>query len=720
MRAAISMILATLVVSACEKSPEPMKNEAITGVETPAIPPPVAQKRDHELTGHGETRNDPYYWMRDDDREDPDVLAYLNAENAYAKSILSRSGDLEQRLFDEMVAMEKPDDSSVPYRDGDYWYYARYEEGLDHPIFARRHGSEDGEDEVLLDENELAEGYDYYRIGSTAASPDHSLMAFAADKVSRRNYDIQIKDLETGEILPDLIPHSSTALAWAADNEHLFYVRREEESLIPNEVWRHKLGTDVSEDVLIYREDDSQYVAFVYPSRDKQFIIVGLFSTLQTEFRLIPTNEPLAEPTIFLPRRDGHEYQALFAGDTAYVLTNNDAENFRIMSTQVADSQDESSWKEVVPHRDDVFISDVSVLDNYLVLQETESGINRLQVIPLDGSDPFYVSSDEPAYSAAIDNNPNLDTNVLRYSYSSLTTPETIYDLDLSSNERVQKKRDYAGDDFDPADYGTAREYAIASDGERVPVTLLYRKGTKPDGSHPLYILGYGSYGSWYEPEFRSTVLPLVDRGFVFAIAHIRGGQEMGRRWYDDGKLLNKKNTFTDFIDVANYLVERGWGAEGQVVGMGRSAGGLLIGAVANMAPDAFDVLVTAVPFVDVITTMQDESIPLTTFEYDEWGNPADKEYFEYMMSYSPYDQVEAKDYPHLIVSTGLWDSQVQYWEPAKWVARLRANKTDDNLLVFYTDMSAGHGGGAGRFDRLRDTAREHAFVLDVFGIAEQ
>lgn len=718
MRTGILLLMGVFTLAACEHNSSLGPDDGASSKSSQLIPP-VADTREHLLTSHGQVRNDPYYWLRDDERKDTDVLAYLEAENAYAKNVLADVSELETRIFDEMVAREKADDSTVPSRYRDYWYYERYEQGKDHPIYARRKGSETGPEQILLDENKLAQGYEYFHIENYDPSPDNRLLAFAADRLSRNNFDIQIKNLDTGEMLPDLITHVSASLVWAADNKHLFYVRREQGTLIDNEVWRHKLGTDETQDVLIYRENDPQYHISVYPSRDGRHIVIGLFSTLQNEYRYFPIDQPFAKPVIFLPRRDGHDYQVLFAGKLAYVRSNRNAENFRIMRVALDSSQDESTWKPVVEHRENVFISDYTVFNRYLVTQETESAINRLRVVPLDGGDAVFVSSDEQAYSAAIGDNWHLDTDVFRYSYSSLTTPETIYDLDLSTNERVLKKRAYAGENFDPANYETSRVYAKARDGERIPVSLLYRRGIKADGKNPLYVLGYGAYGSWYEPAFRSNILPLVDRGFVFAIAHIRGGDEMGRRWYNDGRLLNKKNTFYDFFDVAEHLVATGWAADGKVVGMGRSAGGLLIGTVANMNVDTFDVLVTEVPFVDLITTMEDETIPLTTFEYDEWGNPADKTYYDYMMSYSPYDRIEAQNYASMIVSTGLWDSQVQYFEPAKWVAKLRAHKTDDNLLLFHTNMSAGHRGGSGRFDRLRDTAREHAFVLKVLDLTE-
>ena len=607
-----------------------------------------------------------------------------------------------------------PDDATVPVRYGNYWYQRRYREGDEYPLYTRRRGGIDGPEEIILNVPELAEGHDYYSIGGMEVSQNEQLLAYAEDIVSRRKYRIRVKDLDSGETLPELIEHTSGSVTWSDDNQTLYYVKRQEETLIANQLWRHTLGTPVSEDVLVYEEPDPSYSMFIYRSRDKQHIVAYLGSTLQTEIRLIPADDADAEAVPFLPREAEHEYSIEPLGEHAYVLTNWNARNFRVMRAPLATSTDTSTWEEVIPHRDDVFIGDMTVFNDYLVLEETENANVRLHVYPLDGSDDFYLESDEPAYRMALESNPNTDSSTLRYSYSSLTTPTTIYDLDLASGERVQRKVAYAGDDFESSDYGTTRVQIRARDGETLPVTLLHQAGAEPDGSNPVYLLGYGAYGSWYEPSFQRSILSLVDRGFVFAIGHIRGGQEHGRRWYEDGKLFNKKNTFTDFIDIAEGLKANGWAAPDALVGSGRSAGGLLIGAVANMSPDSFDALVTAVPFVDVITTMLDESIPLTTFEYDEWGDPREQDAYEYMLSYSPYDQVSEQDYPPLYISTGLWDSQVQYWEPAKWVARLRDRKTDNNPLLLYTDMSAGHGGGSGRFDRLQDRAREYAFILQV------
>ena len=679
--------------------------------------PPLADKRPENLVSpHGDVRVDEYYWLRDDSRESSEVLAYLKAENEYTETVLEPTRALQAELFEEMKARLDPDDATVPVRYGNYWYQRRYREGDEYPLYTRRQGAIDGPEEIILNVPELAEGHDFYSVGGMEVSQNDELLAFAEDIVSRRKYRIRVKELDSGRTLPEVIEHTSGSVAWSDDNQTLYYVKRQQETLIANQLWRHTLGTPVSDDELVYEETDPSYSMFIYRSRDKQHIVAHLGSTLQSEIRLIPADEANAGAEPFLPREAEHEYSIEPLGDVAYVLTNWQAKNFRVMRAPLATSADKSTWEEVVPHRNDVFIGDMTVFENFLVLEETENANVRLHVYPLDGSDDFFISSDEPAYSMALESNPNTDSQTLRYSYSSLTTPTTIYDLDLVSGEKVERKVAYAGDDFDRTDYQTTRLHIEARDGESLPVTLLHKAGLEPDGSHPVYLLGYGAYGSWYEPGFQRSILSLVDRGFVFAIGHIRGGQEYGRRWYEDGRLFNKNNTFTDFIDIAEGLKAEGWAADDALVGSGRSAGGLLIGAVANMAPDTFDALVTAVPFVDVITTMLDESIPLTTFEYDEWGDPREKDAYDYMLSYSPYDQVSEQQYPPMYISTGLWDSQVQYWEPAKWVARLRDRKTDNNPLLLYTDMSAGHGGGSGRFDRLRDQAREYAFVIQVLG----
>lgn len=678
---------------------------------------PVAAIKPHESTIHGHTRVDDYYWLRDDEREDPEILAYLEAENDYAANKLAPASDMRERLYEEIVGRIKQNDETVPYRKGDYWYYARYEKGKELPIYARRKGSEQGEEEILLDTNVLAEPFDFYEVASLAVSDDGKLLAYAEDTVSRGEYVIRIKNLESGELYPESIVNASGDMAWMNDNETLVYVKEQEGTLIPYQAYRHALGSDTQDDELLYEEANNTFSLSLWKARSKDHIILYAHHTLSTETQLLDSTNPESTFEVFLPREEDHEYALEIKGDEAYVRTNWDAENFRLMKASLKTSADKSTWEEVIPNRGEVFLNEFTLFDDYLVVEERDDGILKLRVIPGDGGKEFFIESNESAYTAQLGTNPNTDTAVLRYSYSSLATPDSVFDYDMSSGDKTLRKQQEVVGDFDQSAYVTARVHATARDGTKIPVSLYYRKGLKPDGKNPLYVLGYGSYGISYDPEFRSSRLSLVDRGFVFALAHIRGGQELGRQWYENGKLLKKKNTFTDFIDVTEHLVEEGWGDPSKVVATGRSAGGLLMGAIVNMRPDLFTVITTEVPFVDVITTMLDESIPLTTFEFDEWGNPKDKEYYDYMLSYSPYDQVEAKDYPHMLVSTGLWDPAVQYWEPAKWVAKLRVTKTDDRLLLFHTNMDAGHRGSSGRFERMKDRAREFAFIFHVLDV---
>ncbi|MEM7082139.1 MAG: S9 family peptidase [Pseudomonadota bacterium] len=677
--------------------------------------PPIAKVAPHSLTAHGHTRVDPYYWMRDDAREDTEVLAYLEAENAFMKTQMSHTEELQEQLFDELSARIKPDDTSVPVRYGDYEYWTEYREGLEYPIYKRRDPDGSGE-QVILDVNALAEPFDYYNVSATEVSDNGEWLAYAEDTVSRGEYQLRFKNLKTGNTLDTRIPMVSGSVAWASDNQTVYYVRLQDDTLIPYQVYRHSIGDDPANDVKVFEESDSTFFVWMSRTRDGNHIQIGSSSTLSSEMQLIDAHDAAASAVTVLPRESDHEYFIEPRGDHALILTNWMAPNFRLMKSKLATISDKSTWKEVVATKDDVLLSRFQTFNDFLVLEQTEEGINTLTILP-DGGESFVIDSDEAAYAASIDANPNMDSHVFRYRYESLATPDSIIDYDLKTGKKTIRKQQYAGPDFDSTDYETARINTIARDGTAVPVSLLYKKGLKPDGSHPLYLLGYGSYGSTYEPGFRSQRMSMVDRGVVFALAHIRGGQEKGRQWYEDGKLLKKKNTFTDFIDVAEDLKARGWAHPDKLVGTGRSAGGLLIGAVANMAPETFAILLTEVPFVDVVTTMLDESIPLTTFEFDEWGNPKDKAYYDYMLSYSPYDQIEAKDYPHMLVSTGLWDPAVQYWEPAKWVAKLRATKTDDNRLLFYTDMNAGHRGSAGRFKRQRDFAIKYAFMFDLLDI---
>ena len=716
-----SLCLAALVGCGGDEAPtESPTTEETAAEEEPAMSfqpdAPDAPEKPYEIETHGDVRIDPYFWLRDDEREDPDVLAYLEAENSYLDQVLDPAADLRETLYEEMVGRLKQDDSSVPAKIGDYWYYSRYDEGLEYPIFARRKGSAEGPEEIVINANERAEGHEYYALGNLEMSDDHKLAAFAEDTVSRRLYTVRVKNMETGELLDDVIEDTSGALAWSADGQYLFYVKKDTETLLPYQVYRHKLGTPVGEDVLVYEEADSTFYTSMYRGKSNDYIYIHLGQTVTDEVRLIPADQPTAEPIVFLPRERGHEYRVEDIDGRFYVLTNWDAVNFRLMQTNLENSANRAAWTEVVPHRDDVFIHDIDLFRDFLVVNERREGLRRMHVMPFGDGEAFDISSDEPAYAMYFDDNYEVDTDVLRYVYTSLTTPDTVYDFNMKTGERTLLKRDPVLGEFDPADYRSERFMVAARDGVQVPVSLVYKVPFEAKGTRPLLVYGYGSYGSTVDPSFSIARLSLLDRGFVFAIAHIRGSQALGRQWYEDGKMFNKINTFTDFIDVTKGLVDKGYGDPERVYAYGGSAGGLLMGAVANMAPQLYHGIVAAVPFVDVVTTMLDESIPLTTGEFDEWGNPKIKDQYEYMLSYSPYDQVTEQDYPNILVTTGLHDSQVQYWEPAKWVAKLRDMKTDDNLLLMYTDMSSGHGGASGRFKRYEDIALRYGFLIWLAG----
>ncbi len=688
-------------------------------VATPQLPPePQAEQRPFVVVSPQGNREDPWYWLRDDERKDPDVIGYLEAENAYYQAYESRYAGLVDTLFDEIVGRIKQDDSTVPVFDNGYWYYARFEEGKQYAIHARRKGSMDAPEEVLLDGNAMAEGHAFFQIAGYEVSDDNRLLAWAEDTVGRRQFVLKVRDLASGEMLADGIERVSS-FTWAADNRNLLYVENHPVTLLSYRVRRHELGSQ-GDDAVVYEEADTSYYTFVGRSRSGDYLAIYLGSTEATELRILEADDPTGAFRVFLPREREHLYLPDHIGDRWIVRTNKDAPNFRLMSVPVGAESDFERWTDVVPHSEDVFIDEFLVFDTFMAIGERSNGLLRVRVRDWDGKE-HYLAADEDPSTTWLSNsgNPRLDTTVLRYAYTSMTTPTTIYDIDVASGERELLKRDPVLGDFDPANYQTERAWATARDGEKIPVSLVYRKGVKRDGTAPLYQYAYGSYGSSTDPSFSSVRLSLLDRGFVYAIAHIRGGQEMGRRWYDDGRLLNKMNTFTDFIDVTRYLVKEGYAAPGQVYAMGGSAGGLLMGAVANMAPELYAGMVAHVPFVDVVSTMLDESIPLTTNEFDEWGNPKLAPWYEYMLSYSPYDNVQAQDYPPLLVTTGLYDSQVQYWEPAKWVAKLRATRTNSAPLIFRTTMEAGHGGRSGRFERLRESAQEYAFILDLAGKRE-
>lgn len=667
-----------------------------------------------EMTIHGHTRIDNYYWLNE--RDNPEVSRYLEAENDYTETVMKPQEALREKLFREITGRIKQEDSSVPYLLNGYWYYTRYESEKEHPVYCRRKDSPEAAEEIMLDGNSLAAGHAYFHIGGFAVSEDNNLLAYSVDTVSRRIYRVLFKDLRSGELLPDQLPATSPDVAWASDNRTLFYGTKDE-TLREDKIWRHVLGTDPDSDKMVFHEADSTFSTFVYKSKSRKYIIIGSSHKTTSEYRFLPAGRPDNDPIVFQERIPDVEYSIAHYQDRFYILTNHRAQNFRLMEAPVH-STGIGSWKEVIPHREATLLESFDVFDGFLALQERTGGISRIRVKTFDGRD-YYVGFDEAVFVAGLDVNPAFDTPWLRFNYTSMTTPPSVFDLNVLTGERKLLKQQEVVGGYDPGEYQAERLFATATDGTKIPVSLVYRKDMKKSGPSPLLLYGYGSYGYSMDPWFSSVRLSLLDRGFIFAIAHIRGGEEMGRKWYDDGKLLRKKNTFTDFIACAEMLVKEKYTTPGHLYAMGGSAGGLLIGAVMNMRPDLFMGMIAAVPFVDVVTTMLDPSIPLTTAEYDEWGDPNKKEFYDYMLSYSPYDNVEAKEYPALLVTAGLHDSQVQYWEPAKWVAKLRTLKTDKEPLLLWTNMEFGHGGASGRFERYREVALEYAFLLRLEGVKD-
>jgi len=677
---------------------------------------PVAKKIPTELTNHGHTRIDNYFWLNN--REDPEVIGYLEAENAYRESMMKGTEKFQDALYKEMIGRIRQTDMSVPYLDNGYYYYVRYEEGREYPIYCRKKGTLEAEEEIMLNVNEMAQGYEYFQVTGLQVSPDNRYLSYGVDTLSRRKYIIHIKDLETGEILSDRIPVTSGGAYWANDNRTLFYTKKDDETLRSFAIYRHITGTSNGSDQLIFEEKDETFSTFVYKSKSKKYIIIGSSSTLTSEYRFLDADNPNGPVKIVHPRERGLEYSVAHFGDDFYIITNLDAINFRLMKAPVS-SPGKKNWKEVIPHREDVYLEGLEIFRDYLVLDERKEGLNMLRIIRWDNGSEHYIDMGETVYSVSVSINPDFDSDTLRYAYSSLTTPSSVYSYNMDTREKILLKRQEVLGDFDPENYVSGRIYATADDGKKIPVSYVYRKGINMNGSNPLLLYGYGSYGITMDPGFNSARLSLLDRGFIFAMAHIRGSQVYGRPWYEDGKLLNKMNTFTDFNDCAEYLIEQKFTSPEKLFAMGGSAGGLLMGAVINLQPELYKGVIAAVPFVDVVTTMLDEDIPLTTGEYDEWGNPNEEEYYHYMLGYSPYDNVEVKDYPNLLVTTGLHDSQVQYWEPAKWVAKLRDMKTDDNLLLLYCNMDTGHGGASGRFEKYKETAMEYAFLFMLSGIKD-
>jgi oligopeptidase B len=685
--------------------------------------PPTAKVVPHTLEKHGHVRTDDYYWLNR--RDDPEVIAYLEAENAYTEAVMAHTADLQEALFQEIKGRIVQTDSTAPYKRGDCFYYTRYEEGKEYPIHCRKRGTLDAPEQVMLDVNVMAEGHAFYAVAGLAVSSGQNLLAYAVDAVGRRIYTIHVLDLSTGELLPDTIPDVTANMAWAEDNRTLFYARQDPTTLRSYRIYRHRLGGDPATDVLVYEETDETYSCYVHKTKSRRYLLISSHQTLSTEYRCLEADDPEGEFRVLLPREREHEYSVDHCGHTTsvgdhfYIRTNDQAKNFRLVRAPV-DRPGREGWQEVVPHRDDVLLEGCELFTSHLVVVERKLGLIQMCIRAWADNSEHYLDLGEAAYLAHPGDNWELDTPVLRYAYTSMTTPDSVYDYDMVTRKKTLVKQQEVLGGFDAANYVTERLWATAGDGAQVPISIVYRRG--PERARPLLLYGYGSYGYSMDAAFSAERVSLLDRGWAYAIAHVRGGQELGRRWYEEGKLLNKKNTFTDFIACAEHLVAEGYTAPDRLFAMGGSAGGLLMGAILNARPDLFRGIVAAVPFVDVVTTMLDESIPLTTSEYDEWGNPNDKTYYDHMLSYSPYDNLEAQEYPNLLVTTSLHDSQVQYWEPAKWVARLRALQADVGADVgahgraplLRTKMDAGHGGVSGRYKRYRETAFIYAFLLNL------
>ena len=683
---------------------------------------PKAEIQAKSLTIHNSTRIDNYFWMRltdeqkiakNKDAQTQKVEAYLNSENKYFDKVTASTNNFQKELFEEMKGRIKEDDTSVPYFRNQYFYITRFEKGSQYPIYSRKKETLEAKEEVLFNVNEEAEGHEYFQLGGLNVSPDNNLVAFATDTVSRRQYTIQIKNLETGKILSDKIENTTGGSVWSNDNKTLFYTKKDPLTLRSSSIYRHILGTDASEDVVVFEEKDETYNTYVYKTKSHKFIVIGSSSTLSSEFRIIAADKPYGEWKVIQPREENLEYSLAHYGDYFYIQTNKDnATNFKLMKTPVNKTTKEN-WVDVIPHREETLLEDVSIFKNYLVIEERTEGLGKIRIKTWDGKEDYYLPFDEETYSAGVYSNPEFDTDVIRYSYNSMTTPNSVIDFNMKSQTKeIKKEQEVLGGKFDKNNYKSERVWATARDGKKVAISLVYHKDTELNKNTPLLQYAYGSYGYTISDGFSSTRLSLLDRGFVYALAHIRGGQYLGREWYNDGKMMNKKNTFFDFIDCSKFLIENNYTSAEHLYAMGGSAGGLLVGAVSNLNPELYNGIIAAVPFVDVISTMLDESIPLTTGEFDEWGNPKEKEAYDYMLSYSPYDQVTKKEYPNMLVTTGYFDSQVQYWEPAKWVAKLRELKTDDNILLLHTNMDVGHGGASGRFDALKETARDYTFLL--------
>ncbi len=688
---------------------------------------PIAAQKEHSITVHGDVRNDPYYWMRlsdeqknavEKDDQTRSVLAYLDQENAFTKKSLAHTQDFQEKLFLEMKGRIKETDQSVPVKDNGYWYYTRFEEGKDYAYYCRKKESLEAAEEVLIDGPKLAEGKAYWALGGMTISEDNQWMAYGVDEVSRRVYQIQFENLNDPLFHSEVLEGTSGRATWAADNKTVFYTKKDPQTLRDFQIWRHVVGTPQAEDVLVFQEDDEEFSCYVFKTKSEAYIIIGSSQTLIKEYRYIKANEPLSEFKVFLERQDDHEYGIDHYGDHFFITTNWEAKNFRLMKCPLEDTR-QSQWQEVLPHREEVLLEGVEIFREYMVVDERINGLTCLRIMRWDNTVDYYLPFADAAYAAGVGANPDFNTEILRYGYSSMVTPASTFDFNMRTQESCLLKQQEVVGGYDRNQYYCERVMVTARDGVQVPMSIVYRKEFKKNGEQPVLLYAYGSYGHSIDAGFSSGRLSLLDRGFAFAIAHIRGGQEMGRQWYEDGKLLKKMNTFHDFIDCGQFLVNEQYTSENGLFAMGGSAGGLLMGVVANQAPSLFKGIISAVPFVDVVTTMLDETIPLTTFEFDEWGNPQHEEYYWYMKSYSPYDNIVKQDYPNILVTTGYWDSQVQYWEPAKYIAKLRTHNTGKNPILFWCNMDAGHGGKSGRFEALKEVAMEYAFMLDLVGITE-
>jgi oligopeptidase B len=712
----LSVIAAFAAGCRMQSAPTPAATATLQQPRAVTAPrPPVAEKIPSELSKHGHIRVDDYYWLKE--RDNPRVLAYLEAENRYTREVMAPNQPLVDLLFEEIKGRIKQTDMSVPFKRDNYYYYTRFQEGQQYPLYCRKRGSLVGAEEIFIDAPALAAGQPFFAVQGYEVSSGEDILAYAVDTVGRRIATIHFKNLTTGQMMGDVIPEVTGNMAWANDNRTLLYAKQDPVTLRSARIYRHELGRPASEDQLVYEEKDDTFSCEVLKTKSKKYLLIASEHTLSSEVRYLPADDPASALTVFLPRERDHEYSIDHFGDSFFIRTNRDgARNFKLMKTRVGQLQP-GAWQEVIAPRSDIFLADFGLFRDHLVVAERRQGLLHLRILPWDGSPGHELDFGEPAYLAMMRNNFELDTATLRYMYTSLTTPESVYDYDMVTRTKTLLKREEVLGGYDPVQYETQRLYASAPDGVQVPISIVYRRGLQRDGSHPLLLAGYGSYGSSSDPSFNSSLLSLLERGFVFAIAHVRGGQELGRSWYEDGKLLKKKNTFTDFIACAEFLVREGYTRPDRLYAIGGSAGGLLMGSVANMRPDLFNGIVARVPFVDVVTTMLEPDIPLTTSEYDEWGDPNKKEYYDYMISYSPYDNVEPQAYPHMLVTTGLHDSQVQYWEPAKWVAKLRELKKDNHLLLLETNMEAGHGGASGRYKRYRETAFIYAFLIDLAGV---